>query len=340
MFLLYPQQESESRTAMYFSERRAGMLTQEHIDFFHTHGYLIMRGLIGGRELAVLQEQADHVIAQGLAGQGKRHLYRSSADGRRIYWRSEEMWQRNPIFLAVTVNPDLLENIGQCMGQAFYPWNDSLVVKVAQAGAPVDWHQDPPYDDPARERSYPVPNFTTDIYLDHSGPENGCVWALPGYHLVGHVDLSQRTTDALFEDSGAIPIEMEAGDVLFHAISLPHGSRASASSQQRRIFYVHYLAEEVFADAYSTSPKMRWGEEKRAQIRQMIEARRAEGWEVPTERQTLRLTDDGLVFMGTPTTPHAYWGECTATWSPEQVTAMKQLVPLQKGSKRQGTGGA
>ncbi len=109
------------------------MLTQEQLDFFHTTGYLIMRGLIGGRELAVLQEQADQVIAQGLARQGEYHLYRNSADGRKTYWRSEEMWQRDPIFLAVTVHPDLLENIGQCLGQAFYPWNDSLVVKVAQA---------------------------------------------------------------------------------------------------------------------------------------------------------------------------------------------------------------
>ena len=117
------------------------MLTQEHIDFFHTHGYLIMRGLIGGRELAVLQEQADRVIAQGLAGQGEHHLYRPGASGRKTYWRSEEMWQRDPIFLAVTVHPDLLENIGQCLGQAFYPWNDSLVVKVAQAGAPVERRQ-------------------------------------------------------------------------------------------------------------------------------------------------------------------------------------------------------
>ena len=316
------------------------MLTQKQLDFFHTHGYLIMRGLIGGRELTLLQEQADHVIAQGLVGQGERHLYRTSADGKKTYWRSEEMWQRDPIFQAVTVNPDLLENIGQCLGQAFYPWNDSLVVKVAQAGAPVDWHQDPPYGDPARERSYPVPNFTTDIYLDHSGPDNGCVWALPGYHLVGHVDLSQRTTDALFEDSGAIPIEMEAGDVLFHAISLPHGSRASASSQQRRIFYVHYLAEEVFADAYTQDQKMHWGEEKRAQIEQMIDARRAEKWEIPTERQTVRLTEDGCVFVGTPTTPRAYWGELTAPWSPKRVTAMKQLVTLQRGSTRQGTGEA
>jgi len=145
------------------------------------------------------------------------------------------------------------------------------------------------------------------------------------------VDLDQRTTEELFEDSGAIPIEMEAGDALFHAIALPHGSRASSSPHQRRIFYLHYLAEEVFADAYSTSPKMHWGEEKRAQIGQMIAARRAEGWEVPTERQTLRLTDDGIVFVGTPTTPRAYWGELPTTLPPEGVTAMKQLVTLQKG---------
>jgi ectoine hydroxylase-related dioxygenase (phytanoyl-CoA dioxygenase family) len=241
------------------------------------------------------------------------------------------MWQRDPIFQAVTVNPDLLENIGQCLGQAFYPWNDSLVVKVAQAGTPVDWHQDPPYDDPVRDCIYPVPNFTTDIYLDHSGTDNGCVWALPGYHLVGHVDLAQRTTDELFEESGAIPLEMEAGDVLFHAISLPHGSRPSASPQQRRIFYIHYLAEEVFADAYSTNQKMHWGKEKQTQIEQMIGARRAEGLEIPTERRTLRLTDDGIVFVGTPTTPRTYWGELHAEMSPERATAMKRLVPVQKG---------
>src|SRR5260370_8077801 len=97
------------------------MLTQEHIDFFHTNGYLIMRGLIGDRELALLREQADHVIAQGLAGQGEDHLYRSSAEGRKTYWRSEEMWKRDPIFLPVTATPHLLQNIGQSLVQAFFP---------------------------------------------------------------------------------------------------------------------------------------------------------------------------------------------------------------------------
>jgi hypothetical protein len=63
----------------------------------------------------------------------------------------------------------------------------------------------------------------------------------------------------------------------------------------------------------------------------MIDARRAEKWEIPTERQTVRLTDDGFVFVGDPTTPYAYWGELSARLSPERVAAMKQLITLQKG---------
>ncbi len=99
----------------------------------------------------------------------------------------------------------------------------------------------------------------------------------------------------------------------------------------RFLMVLVYLAEEVFADAYTQDQKMHWGEEKRAQIEQMIDARRAEKWEIPTERQTVRLTEDGCVFVGTPTTPRAYWGELTATWAPKRVTAMKQLVTLQRG---------
>src|SRR5438128_669467 len=146
-----------------------------------------MRGVVGGRELEMLQEAADRVIAEGLARIAKEnHRYAPGPDGREVYWRSERMWERGDIFRAVTVHPELLENIGQCIGQAFYPWNDSLVVKLPHAGAPVKWHQDPPYRNPDRESTYPVPNFTTDIYLDHSGPDNGCVYAIPAHHLVGH----------------------------------------------------------------------------------------------------------------------------------------------------------
>src|ERR1044071_9806697 len=136
------------------------MLNQDQIDFFHSNGYLIMKSVSRGRELEMLQAAADRVIEEGKARIGEEdHRYAVGPDGREVYWRSENMWERDDIFRAVTVNPDLLENIGQCIGHPFYPWNDSLVVKLPYSGAAVRWHQVPPYRNPDRESVFPVPNF-------------------------------------------------------------------------------------------------------------------------------------------------------------------------------------
>jgi ectoine hydroxylase-related dioxygenase (phytanoyl-CoA dioxygenase family) len=286
------------------------LLTQPQIDSFHGRGFLVMRGVVGGRELEMLQEAADRGIAEGLARIGKEnHRYAPGPDGREVYWRSERMWDRDEIFRAVTVHPDLLETIGQCVGQAFYPWNDSLVVKLPHAGAPVKWHQDPPYRNPDRESTYPVPNFTTDIYLDHSGPDNGCVYAIPAHHIVGHVDLASKTEEELF--ARAVPVEMEGGDVLFHALSTPHGSRANLSNMQRRIFYIHYLAEEVYQDGYAAEPWARekpgWTPERRALVEEMLAARESLGFESPRGRATLRFGAEGFEFIGQPVTAQRHW---------------------------------
>lgn len=300
------------------------MLTHDQIDFFHTNGYLIMRGLIKGRELEDLQAAVEGVHAQATAREGTDHLY----TGAGVYFRSERMWERGEIFRAVTVNPDLLENIGQCVGQPFFPWNDSMVVKVPHAGAVIPWHQDPPYGDPDRTAVYPVPNFTTDIYLDHSGPDNGCVWAIPGHHLVGHIDLKDYTLDEL-RARGAVPLEMEAGDVLFHCLSTPHGSEPNTSDLTRRIFYIHYLADEVFQDAYGkydwAAAKPGWGEVKQAQIAEMIAARAARGLETPRDRKTLSFGAGGFRFVGGPTTAPRHWETLTAAIPAERRESLVRL---------------
>ena len=65
----------------------------------------------------------------------------------------------------------------------------------------------------------PIPNIDADIYLDHSTVDNGCVWAIPGYHLVGHVQFENFTDQELFTQMGAVPIELGPGDVSFHCLS-------------------------------------------------------------------------------------------------------------------------
>jgi hypothetical protein len=311
------------------------MLSQVQIDFFHQNGYLILRGLFQGEELRLLTEAVDAVQAQGVARQGENHLYLPGPNGEEVYWRSERIWSRGDIFRAVTVKPDLLEAIGQCVGQAFFPWNDSLVVKLAQSGAEVAWHQDPPYGTPygdwSRTATYPIPNFTTDIYLDHSGPDNGCVWAIPGHHLVGHVDLSDKSAEDLYTKYGAKPIEMEAGDVLFHALSTPHGSRPNTSATQRRIFYIHYVAEEVFQEGYASTgadwvkQKPGWGEARRQLIEEFVEARRKFGWGDYREAGTLAFGEGGFLFTAEPTTPLRHWGVLADAMSAEHKSQLQQL---------------
>jgi ectoine hydroxylase-related dioxygenase (phytanoyl-CoA dioxygenase family) len=301
------------------------VLTQEQIDFFHANGYLIMRKMIRGAELEMLREQASVVQSQGVAKQGDRHLYKPGNNGEKVYWRSERMWSRGDIFQAVTVNPDILENIGQCVGEPFVPVNDSLVVKLAHEGVPVPWHQDPPYGFPEVIDTFPIPNFTTDIYLDHSGTDNGCVWAIPGRHLVGHVDFSTRSDEEMFARFGAVPVEMEPGDVLFHCISTPHGSRPNKSPLQRRIFYVHYMSVSTLADMRVKKKDESWGSIGPSLIPSMLEARRKFQWELPTDRATLDITDQEFRFTAQPVTPANHWAELIAGIPAETKARLKKI---------------
>lgn len=248
------------------------MLDRSQLDFFLANGYLVMRGMFHGRELDELRAATDRVVAEGVAGSGSAHIHETTADGSRTYRRSEQMWKRDAIFRAVTVNPDLLAAVGQCIGREFFPWNDSLVVKMPRSGAAVPWHQDPPFGEADRLFT-PLPNFTSDIYLDHSDRGNGCVWAIPGHHLAGHVDIP-ADPEACFGHPLAVPIEMAPGDVLFHWITTPHGSRLNTSERMRRTFYVHYLCQEAFDDCYGHAAwakyKPGWGAEVQAQVEAMV----------------------------------------------------------------------
>lgn len=313
------------------------MLTQEQIDYFHTNGYLIMRGLIKGKELELLQKAADVCQAQGIKKVGADHRY-YTRDGSETYWRSENMWQRDDIFQAVTVNQELLENIGQIIGHSFYPWNDSLVVKQANSGAPVHWHQDPPYGAAKQKTTFGIPNFTTDIYLDHSGPDNGCVWAIHGQHLVGHVGLKQVTEDDLYNNCGATPLEMEAGDVLFHCLSTPHGSAFNHSNIQRRIFYVHYLNEDVYQHGYAHEAWAKdlpgWNEGRREAIQTMLKKRAELGFNGPDLTQGLQLHEQGFIYNGPVTTPPRYWDQLQSQYSPEERARLKVIRKINNTVER------
>lgn len=300
------------------------MLTQQQIDRFHTDGFLILRGVFGGSELSELQAAARRVQEEGTAGKGEHHLYRDVPGKGKVYFRSEKMWDRDPIFRAVTVKPALLESIGQCVGHPFLPINDSFVCKLPGGNVPIEWHQDPPYGNYLE--TYDEPNFDVDIYLDHSTKENGCVWGIPAHHLVGHVELSRFTQEELFTKFGAVPMLMEPGDVLFHSLSAPHGSIGNTTQSIRRIFYVHYMSQNVLAKCYpGWSNKRGYTEAGKAFVKEMLADRKRMGLET-IENGRVNLTPDGFVFSGSPTTPPKHWGALIREMPEEEKLRKRALA--------------
>lgn len=278
------------------------MLTNAQLDSFHRDGFLVMPGVVRGRELALLQTVSAGVVADGCAGRGEHHLRIAGPDGREVYWRSERMWSRHDIFRAAAANPELLENVGQCIGETFFPWNDSLVVKIPEVGGAVRWHQDPPYGNPERTAVFATPNFTCDIYLDASDEDNGCVHAVPGHHLVGHVAMADDA--AMFAHPAAVPVRMAPGDVLFHALSTPHGSRPNRSPRQRRTFYIHYLTEAVHRDCGYVH-KEGWTPARQELVADMVAARARLGFAGPANPAAAWLPlSSGEMRWNSPSSSH------------------------------------
>lgn len=131
--------------------------------------------------------------------------------------------ERHAAFRAATVNPVVLTAVGQCVGHPFMPVNDTVVIKVPHGGPAVVWHQDPPYSrSNPRAATFGVPDFVCDIYLDETTVENGCVHGCPdGTSSVMSITLIGRTMNCS-PCPDAVALEVEPGDALFHATSVPH----------------------------------------------------------------------------------------------------------------------
>jgi phytanoyl-CoA hydroxylase len=322
-------------TSEYGVEERVGItpkgedvLTKTDIDRFHRDGVLMLRGLFSDQEIHALQEAADQVTEEALAGTGRGHGYRD-VDGRKQYYRTDGvLWTRHAAFRMATVNPKLLSAVGQCLGHPFMPINDSLVVKLPHSGVAIPWHQDPPYEgSDGLAETFGIPNFDCDIYLDEATIDNGCLYGLAGYHLSGHVEVERFAEEELYERADAIPLEMAPGDVLFHAISSPHGSKANDSNTLRRVFYVHYMAQEVLESLHPewVGTKRGFAERDNHAARAMVDERVRAGMSGPHTAE-VELTPHGFVFTGDPVTPPRHWVTLIAERTPQLLRATKTLI--------------
>lgn len=158
---------------------------------------------------------------------------------------------------------------------------------IKSAGKPGQaWHQDEIYI-PTRDRS-----LTGGwIALDDATVNNGCLWVIPGSHRPGvlwpqrthhdtRFDCAHETFRFPFTDADAIPVEVEAGAIVFFNGYLLHRSLPNrATSGFRRVLVNHYMSAE------SLLP-----------------------WHLPQEGESMARADHRDIVMIAGEDPYAYKG--------------------------------
>lgn len=212
---------------------------------FVDDGYVVCPQLVTPHEVDELRADA------ALFSTGHYPLSNLPDDGRILavhfpHWVS-------PVFAAALHHPGVVDVLGRITGAHLAHWDGGVkamqsMLFVKPGGLPGQaWHQDERYI-PTRDRSL----MGAWIALDDATVANGCLWVLPGSHRPGvlHRTRSHGRPDEFdpseesfgFDDVGAIPVEVRAGDVVFFNGYLLHRSLRNRTDGTRRALVNHYMS--------------------------------------------------------------------------------------------------
>jgi len=150
-------------------------------------------------------------------------------------------------FLELARDPEIVELVSGVLGNDVILWGCHVFCKPAIEGYETPWHQDGHYW-PIR----PLANCTVWVALEPSTAANGCLRVIPRWHsekrLHPHLHeertdltLNQRMVDDAFDESTAVEIELEPGEMSLHDVYMIHGARANTSGIRRTGVALRYM---------------------------------------------------------------------------------------------------
>ena len=144
----------------------------------------------------------------------------------------------------------LLDAVGTIIGPDILVWASAFFIKAGRSARFVSWHQDARY-----WGLEPHDGVTAWIALTPSRPENGCMRFIPKSHLrdlLEHDDthapdniLTRGQQVRNVDDSGAIDVVLEPGEISLHHMRVVHGSRPNTSAGRRLGLAVNYMPPHV-----------------------------------------------------------------------------------------------
>ena len=157
-------------------------------------------------------------------------------------------------FLDFCKNEKILDFISQLIGPDFALWNSSFFAKPPIDGHATPWHQDGQYW-PIR----PLATCTVWLAIDDSTLDNGCLKFIKGSHidqkLKSHninnnknLTLNQELANEEFDETQAVNLVLQRGQISLHDVYLVHGSEANNSPKARRAITMRFMPTSSIFD--------------------------------------------------------------------------------------------
>jgi hypothetical protein len=216
-------------------------LSDDEVRRYHRDGFVVPELRLGEQTLERLiaatmklvgdrPELIDHsIVGAHLPGGGIHGLYTDST------------------FLDVATDERLLDALEQLVGPDLILWNSLMLYKRAERGPKVPWHRD-------AFGSAIDPTATTSVWIavTESTVDNGCLRFIPGSHRsrdAGEHDPTPRPNEMFsasldpdtFDETTAVDIELEPGQLVFFDVYTVHGSQPNNGARPRAGYACRYM---------------------------------------------------------------------------------------------------
>ena len=251
------------------------MATQEQIDFFQENGYVKFGRVLDSDGVEAMRAGLDAVIELELTegddsspefkyghDRKKDRLNRGSGHPRAIH-QYVNMWKRESSYEAAIHNP-LIAGTARALLDTpeVRLWHDQIISKPPHDNGHFGFHHDFFF--------WPLspPNIVSCwLALDDATVDSGCMHVMPKSHKderfsvaaraafnsasakaneAGHEPPSNPWTErGKLDISHGIPVELKAGECMFHHCLNWHGTPPNITDHQRRAFVMIFMAQDV-----------------------------------------------------------------------------------------------
>ncbi len=158
-------------------------LTDEQTAFYRQNGFIQLKDVITGDDLARLRAAVEEAVASESVPDHNAQG-REKGSYQKLFIQKVNLWQRHPLVKEYVMSKRFGNLAARLSGFATRVWHDQALFKEPQTGAKTPWHQDSHYW-PHREKGLQTSIW---IALKDATLQNGCMSFIPGTQTLKSIE--------------------------------------------------------------------------------------------------------------------------------------------------------